>query len=108
MTGRMQSRLWRHRLPWVLLSAAGILLLYVTRPYPDVITRLSFASAWPALVLLAVTLVIGPWRRLSGRDTPVSQDLRRDTGIWAGTTGLLHTGIGQCVHMRGRPWLYYI
>ena len=76
--------------------------------YTDVITRLSFASAWPALVLLAATLVIGPWRKLTGRDTPTSQDLRRDIGIWAGITGLFHTGIGQCVHLRGRPWLYYV
>ncbi|HVW75313.1 MAG TPA: hypothetical protein VHC39_16865 [Rhizomicrobium sp.] len=108
MTPRLSRRLLRHHLP---LGAATLLCgfaLYATRPYPDVITRLSFASAWPALVLLAVTLVIGPWRKLTGRDTPTSQDLRRDIGIWAGITGLFHTGIGQCVHLRGRPWLYYI
>lgn len=38
----------------------------------------------------------------------MSLDLRRDTGIWAGILGLLHTGVGQCVHLRGRPWLYYV
>lgn len=100
--------MWRHHLPLGAAALASGGLLYITRPYTDVITKLSFASAYPALVLLAATLVIGPWRKLTGRDTPTSQDLRRDIGIWAGITGLFHTAIGQCVHLRGRPWLYYV
>ena len=108
MSPRMQRRLWRHHLPLALLSAAGVWLLYVTRPYPDVITRLSFSTAWPGLILLAVTLLIGPWRILRGKAAVLSSDLRRDTGIWAGILGVAHAGIGQCVHLRGRPWLYYV
>jgi sulfoxide reductase heme-binding subunit YedZ len=108
MTARLASRLWRHHLPLGLLSALIIGLLYVTRPYPDVLTRLSFATAWPALVLLTVTLTIGPWRTLTRKSPVLSLDLRRDIGIWAGILGVLHAGIGQCVHLRGRPWLYYI
>ena len=34
--------------------------------------------------------------------------MRRDIGIWAGILGILHTAVGQNVHLRGRPWLYYI
>jgi sulfoxide reductase heme-binding subunit YedZ len=86
----------------------GGALLYVTRPYPDMVTRLSFASAYPALMLIAATLLIGPLKFLSGTALAASIDLRRDTGIWAGVTGLFHAGIGQCVHLRGRPWLYYV
>ena len=108
MSPRLRRRLWRHHLPLVLLSAASVWLLYVTRPYPDVITRLSFATAWPGLVLLAATLVIGPWRTLRGKASILSQDLRRDIGIWGGTLGLLHAGVGQFEHLRGRPWLYYV
>jgi sulfoxide reductase heme-binding subunit YedZ len=29
-------------------------------------------------------------------------------GIWAGILGLVHTVTGQNVHLRGRPWLYYV
>jgi len=104
----MRGRLLRHHLP---IGAATLLaghILYVTRDYPDVISRLSFASAWPALVLLAVTLGIGPWRTLRGKAPVLSQDLRRDWGIWAGMAGVFHAVIGQCVHLRGRPWLYYV
>lgn len=108
MTVRMKSRLWRHHLPLALLSAAACGILYVTRPYPDVITRLSFATAWPALALLAATLIIGPWRTLQGKAPILSQDLRRDIGIWGGSLGVLHAVIGNCEHLRGRPWLYYV
>jgi sulfoxide reductase heme-binding subunit YedZ len=104
----MKGRLWRHHLPLALSSMAVIFILYVTRPYPDVITRLSFSTAWPALMLLAVTLVIGPWRALQGKAPILSLDLRRDIGIWGGTLGVLHAVIGQCEHLRGRPWLYYV
>lgn len=108
MTPRLVRRLWRHHLPLGGASAASVWVLYATRPYPDVLTRLSFATAYPALVLLAATLIIGPWRTLAGKAAVTSFDLRRDVGIWAGILGVLHTGIGQCVHLRGRPWLYYI
>ena len=42
------------------------------------------------------------------KPNPVSSDLRRDIGIWAGLLGILHAGVGQFVHLRGRPWLYYV
>jgi sulfoxide reductase heme-binding subunit YedZ len=108
LSRRLKDRLWRHHLPIGLGTLTAGWLLYATRGYPDVITRLSFASAWPALALLTVTLVIGPWRALRGRPRLLSQDLRRDWGIWAGIAGVFHVVIGQCVHLRGRPWLYYV
>lgn len=108
MNQRLLRRLYRHHLPLALVSAATVWLFYVTRPYPDVLTRLSFSTAWPALVLLTVTLAIGPWRVLTRKPPALSVDLRRDIGIWAGILGVLHAGVGQCVHLRGRPWLYYV
>ena len=108
MNQRLMRRLYRHHLPLALVSAATVWLFYVTRPYPDVLTRLSFSTAWPALVLLTVTLAIGPWRVLTRKPPALSVDLRRDVGIWAGILGVLHAGVGQCVHLRGRPWLYYV
>jgi sulfoxide reductase heme-binding subunit YedZ len=98
----------RHHLPLMLISLFSIAALYFTRDYKDVISRTSFATAYPALVLLAVTLMIGPWNWLWHKPNPVSSDLRRDIGIWAGILAIVHTAIGQCVHLRGRPWLYYV
>lgn len=108
MSARLLGRLWRHHLPLGLASVVSAWVLYVTRDYSDVLTRLSFATAYPALALLVVTLIIGPWRTLSGKTSAISLDLRRDIGIWAGLLGVLHAGFGQFVHLRGRPWLYYI
>jgi methionine sulfoxide reductase heme-binding subunit len=105
---RLQPRLGRHHLPLLLLSFVSVAALYSTRDYNDVLSRASFATAYPALVLLAVTLLIGPWNWLRNKPNPVSSDLRRDIGIWAGILSLVHTAVGQCVHLRGRPWLYYI
>lgn len=105
---RLVHRLWAHHLPLASVSALAVWLLYVTRPYRDTITRLSFATAYPALLLLALTLAIGPWNILRGQRMPVSSDWRRDAGIWAGILSLVHTAVGQNVHLRGRPWLYYV
>ena len=105
---RLSRRLSRHHLPIGLATLASGYLLYLTRSFPDVLTRLSFSSAYPALVLLAATLLIGPLKVLTGDRLAVSIDFRRDIGIWAGIAGLFHVVVGQCVHLRGRPWLYYI
>jgi methionine sulfoxide reductase heme-binding subunit len=104
----MRLRLLRHHLPLCAASIATVAALYCTRPYRDVISRASFATAYPALALLAATLLVGPLNLLRRRPNPVSSDLRRDIGIWAGIVSLFHAVVGQCVHLRGRPWLYYI
>lgn len=105
---RLVRRLWTHHLLLLLATTFAVFALYITRPYRDVITRLSFSTAYPALILLVITLWIGPWNLLRVRRNPVSSDLRRDVGIWAGILGILHTAIGFCVHLRGRPWLYFV
>ncbi len=105
---RLLSRLIGHHLFLLAAVAISVFSLYVTRPYRDVITRASFATAYPALLLLVITLWIGPWNLLRGRRMPVSSDLRRDIGIWAGILGIIHTIVGLDVHLRGRPWLYFL
>jgi methionine sulfoxide reductase heme-binding subunit len=108
ISSRLLRRLLRHHLPIGFAALASGYLLYETRSFPDVLTRLSFSSAYPALVLLTATLLIGPLKILAGERLAVSIDFRRDIGIWAGIVGLFHVVVGQCVHLRGRPWLYYI
>ena len=105
---RLNRRLAQHHLSLFAISAAAVLLIYITRPYKDVWMKLSFSSAYPALFLLLLTLAIGPFNVLTRRRNPVSSDLRRDIGIWAGILSLFHSVVGQNVHLRGRPWAYYI
>ena len=108
ISSRLSRRLVRHHLPIALLCLISGYFLYVTRPYTQIIPRLSFASAYPALFLLCLTLLLGPWKLFMGERLAASFDLRRDIGIWAGVTGLFHTLTGQFVHMAGRFWLYYV
>lgn len=108
ISSRLHRRLLQHHLPLAAATTVVVALLYATRPYPDPVSRASFATAYPAIALLAATLCLGPWNLLRSKRTPISQDLRRDVGMWAGILGLLHAVIGQSVHLRGRPWLYYL
>src|SRR5579859_4462727 len=94
----------------VTLAAGAIAitcLAYAATPPPDVRHRLSMATAYAALVFLAASLWLGPWNVLRRRPNPVSFDLRRDIGIWAGILAILHTSIGLTVHLRGRMWMYF-
>ena len=68
----------------------------------------SFATAYPALFLSGCHAAGGPLNLLLRRRNPVSIDLRRDLGIWAGILAPVHTAVGQNVHLRRRSWLYYI
>lgn len=105
---RLRRRLIQHHLPLLAICAGAVACIYATRPYKDVWMKASFATAYPALILLVATLAIGPLNVLLRRRNPVSVDLRRDVGIWAGILAVAHTAIGQNVHLRGRPWLYYV
>lgn len=105
---RLKRRLAVHHVALFAASTGAFLLFYITRPYRDVWMKASFATAYPAIFLLLLTLLIGPFNVLTRRKNPISSDLRRDIGIWAGILALLHSVIGQNVHLRGRPWLYYV
>ncbi len=108
MSSRLAHRLWRHHLPLALLSGGG-------RPFalchPPLFRRadpVEFVHRLAGVGSFDADLADRALALTCGKPPAVSLDLRRDTGIWAGILGLLHTGVGQCVHLRGRPWLYYV
>jgi sulfoxide reductase heme-binding subunit YedZ len=101
------SRSTRH-VTLAALAIAITCLAYAATPPPDVRHRLSMATAYTGLILLAVSLWMGPWNVLRRRPNPVSFDLRRDIGIWTGILAILHTIIGLTVHLRGRMWMYFL
>src|SRR5690349_6087889 len=70
--------------------------------------RLSMATGYVSVVLIAWAMLIGPWRVRRGRPAPASTDLRRDVGIWAGVFGLAHVVTGLLVHFAGKFWKYFI
>jgi sulfoxide reductase heme-binding subunit YedZ len=84
------------------LALAVVCLAYVATPPPDIRHRLSMATAYAGMAFLAVSLCLGPWNVLQRRPNPVSFDLRRDLGVWAGVIAIVHTVVGLTVHLRGR------
>lgn len=104
---RLQRRLLQHIL--IGAGSVGLTILFMHLfPKRDFISQLSIATAYAGLFLTAATLLLGPFQVLQRKPNPISTDLRRDLGIWAGISALLHTAVGLNVHLRGRMWLYFV
>ena len=107
------SGYWSRRLVRNLgiLTVALIVHLVVvaqTTDSPQVMYRLSMATGYVSVVLIAWAMLIGPWRVRRGRPAPASTDLRRDVGIWGALFGLVHVVTGLQVHFAGQFWKYFV
>jgi sulfoxide reductase heme-binding subunit YedZ len=71
------------------------------------VQRLSIATGYAALALLAFALSVGPLRAIRGRRLPLSIDLRRDAGICTAILGLTHVVLGLQVHHGGAILRYF-
>jgi sulfoxide reductase heme-binding subunit YedZ len=91
------------------LVAAGVwpaAWLWSEKPWVRVIT---LETGYASLVLLAATLSIGPLQlAMRRRRNPVNIYLRRDIGIWAALTGLVHVVAGFQVHFGGDVLRYFL
>ncbi len=105
MSQRFGIRLKTHLLITA-AAAASLFLLVKLIPGDDRKYLWSMATGYVSIILLAVTLLIGPFNVYKRRNNPVSSDLRRDIGIWCGIIGLAHVVVGIQVHM-GNIWLYF-
>jgi sulfoxide reductase heme-binding subunit YedZ len=101
------GRVTRHIVLFLVSAATGA-AFYLVFTSHDTVWRLSMATAYGSLVLLAWSLMIGPWNKLRGRPNPTSGYLRRDIGIWAGVLGIVHVVFGLQVHWVGRMWVYFV
>ena len=104
---------WTRRLARNLgiLTVALIVHLVVVTETSDsrqLMYRLSMATGYVSVALIAWAMAIGPWRVWRGRPAPASTDLRRDVGIWGGLFGLAHVVTGLQVHFGGKFWQYFL
>jgi sulfoxide reductase heme-binding subunit YedZ len=105
---RAIRRFIRHHLVFGAASIVLIAAIAIGLPSGRAVWRLSMATAYTGLVLLALTLILGPLNVLRNRRNPVSTDLRRDIGIWAAIVGLAHVVAGSQVHLAGKAWRYVL
>jgi sulfoxide reductase heme-binding subunit YedZ len=66
------------------------------------VRRFTIATGYVALVLLALTLLIGPANLLLRRRNPVSSYLRRDVGAWTAVFSGVHVIASLWVHGTGQ------
>ncbi|MCL4247500.1 MAG: ferric reductase-like transmembrane domain-containing protein [Anaerolineae bacterium] len=92
----------RTHIALALISLAGIgaiKVFYVPRGGLDYV--ITVGAGYTSLLLIGVSLIIGPLWLIVRRRNPVNVYLRRDVGIWAGITGLLHVAFGLFLNARG-------
>jgi len=80
----------------IVLGALPVLLsivLQILFPRGKQYGVLVIASGYLSLVLICLTLLIGPLNLLRQRRNPVNLYLRRDLGIWAALTGCWHVAL---------------
>ncbi|HLF35074.1 MAG TPA: ferric reductase-like transmembrane domain-containing protein [Cyclobacteriaceae bacterium] len=94
-------------MPLIILSAIAGYIFYLTWQEKDTITIITDATGYISLILLVITLILGPLNILFKRKNPVSTYFRRDLGIYGGSLAVVHSAAGLFVHLRGKPWLYF-
>jgi methionine sulfoxide reductase heme-binding subunit len=102
-TGRdLRPRVLFHHVPLALASGVALLALIAIAPsHGDfAIQQLASPTGDVALMLLAITLLIGPANLMLRRRNPVNSYLRRDVGMWAAILSLVHVIIGFQGHTR--------
>jgi sulfoxide reductase heme-binding subunit YedZ len=115
--GRSSSRLgdtlgtgrrWRRRVAWhhvpiALASVVGLTVLMRLSPSRRAfsISQLASPTGDVALVLLAITLLIGPVNLLLHRRNPINSYLRRDVGAWTAIFSIVHVIVGFQGHGGG-------
>ncbi len=94
----MNPRLRNH----LVLASGSVALLVIARyllPYATLAERLSVATAWLCLLLLAAVLLFSPLYLAGQRSQARNYYLRRDIGIWSALHGLAHFYFGNVVAM---------
>src|SRR5574341_4885 len=104
-TGRdLRRRVLLHHAPIAVVSTAGLALLISLAPSRGrglSISQLASPTGDVALLLLGLTLLVGPANLLLGRRNPPNNYLRRDLGAWTAIFSIIHVIVGFQAHGGG-------
>jgi DMSO/TMAO reductase YedYZ heme-binding membrane subunit len=70
--------------------------------------RIMLAMGYLSLVLVSFTLMFGTVKLFWNRRNPVNLNVRRDMGIWAGFSGIVHVVLGFGVYSGTAILPYYV
>jgi len=102
------ERLKIHYLPLItVVLIAGFIFNYYW-PKRDAITVITDASGYISIILVTISLLIGPFNLILKRINPISTYFRRDIGITGGLLAVIHSVAGLFVHLRGNNWQYFL
>lgn len=102
------NRLKRNYLPFIFLTLITAFIFHLIWNKLDMITFITDATGYIALILIAITLMIGSVNLLLKRSNPFSSYFRRDLGIYCGILAVIHSVTGLFVHLRGSNWKYFL
>lgn len=102
----MGTRCLTH-LSLALFTGAACYLAFLLKGQYSLVRQLNLGFGYASFVLLVFSLLIGPWKVLRQRRNSVSINLRRDVGIWAAISSMLHILFGLQVHLKGQILLYF-
>jgi len=92
---------WRTHGLLTVVTVVGCYLAHLYAPYADLTYDLTYGCGYVAVILIAYSLLIGPYKLLWRKKNPVNINLRRDVGIWAGITGCIHVIAAIAMTTRG-------
>ncbi|MBN9392250.1 MAG: Rieske 2Fe-2S domain-containing protein [Chloroflexi bacterium] len=91
-----------------LFSLLGCIVAgFVGGPNQSFMETVSLGTGYVALLLVLLTLAIGPINMLKKRKNPVNVMFRRDAGIWAGITAIVHMVSSLLLYFGGNLLLYF-
>ena len=76
-------------------------------PKKDLITYLTDSTGYIAIIILAISLIVGSLKLILNQNTPISFTFRRDLGLTGSVFTLAHSICGLFVHFRGNSWQYF-
>jgi methionine sulfoxide reductase heme-binding subunit len=101
-------RLKRHYLPLLVLVLIAMSVFYFSLNSRDAITFIAQSTGYISVIILTISLLIGPVNLILKNKNPVSTYLRRDISIMGGVLAVLHSITGLFVHLRGKTWQYFL
>ena len=102
----VRDRVWTHAVLG-LITIAGCQLAVILDRSALLAEPLAVGLGYVALLYLAASLLVGPLYLTHHRRNPVNLFVRRDIGIWAGITALLHVLFSFQIFEQGQILLYF-